>query len=60
MLSRALGNTLDRYEEQGDTLILHIRWPLAHAEKEAVKQLVRHMIPGARVQVQKWTVTVQS
>lgn len=60
MLSRALGNTLDRYEEQGDTLVLYVRWPLAHAEKESVKQLIRYMIPGARVQAQKWAVTVQS
>ena len=59
-LSRALGNTLVRYEEQEGSLLLHIRWPLSATEKESVKWLVRYMLPGAKVQMLKWAVVVQT
>lgn len=58
-LSRALGNTLDRYEEQEGVLLLHIRWPLSATEKESVKWLVRYMLPGAQVRLSKWAVEVR-
>lgn len=57
-LSRALGNTLDRYEEQEDSLTLHLRWPLERTDQDAVKTVVRYLLPGSRVTFQKWRVVV--
>ena len=57
-LSRAIGNTLDRYEDQGSSIVLHIRWPLTQPEKTAVKTIAQTILPGCRLTFQRWSVTI--